>query len=274
MPAFLTPLSFIITSIAGWLNQYQQHSIDYLIEENRVLREQIGDRRLRFTDDQRRRLAVRAKQLSRKILAEVATIVTPETLLAWHRKLIATKYDGSRQRKPGRPRTDAEVEALIVRMAQENRTWGYDRIQGAMTNLGHELSAATIANILKRHGVEPASERKRKTTWKEFLSRHFHQIVATDFFTVEVWTKNGLLKDAEIEILHPRGDENLDPSTNARFTALGTSTKSSKPLAQQLIPDDDKTGGSRLLTMRCRYPHHWLPIACAFAHRHTTKCRT
>jgi transposase InsO family protein len=112
--------------------------------------------------------------------------------LTWHRKIIANKYDGSRQRKPGRPRTDTEIEALIVRMAQENRTWGYDRIQGAMTNLGHELSAATIANILKRHGVEPASERKRKTTWKEFLSRHFHQIVATDFFTVEVWTKNGL----------------------------------------------------------------------------------
>ena len=189
MPAFLTPLSFIITSIAGWLNQYQQHAIDYLIEENRVLREQIGDRRLRFTDDQRRRLAVRAKQLSRKILAEVATIVTPETLLTWHRKLIANKYDGSRQRKPGRPRTNAEVEALIVRMAQENRTWGYDRIQGAMTNLGHKLSAATIANILKRHGIEPAPRRKRKTTWKEFLSRHFDQIVATDFFTVEVWTK-------------------------------------------------------------------------------------
>jgi hypothetical protein len=81
MPAFLTPLSFIIRSVAGWLNQYQQHAIDCLIEENRVLREQIGDRRLRFTDDQRRRLAVRAKQLSRKILAEVATIVTPETLL-------------------------------------------------------------------------------------------------------------------------------------------------------------------------------------------------
>ena len=192
MPAFLTPLSFIITSIAGWLNQHQQHAIDYLIEENRVLREQIGDRRLRFTDDQRRRLAVRATQLSRKILAEVATIVTPETLLTWHRKLIANKYDGSRQRKPGRPRTDTEVEALIVRMAQENRTWGYDRIQGAMANLGHKLSAATIANILKRHGIEPAPRRKRKTTWKEFLSRHFDQIVATDFFTVEVWTRSGL----------------------------------------------------------------------------------
>ena len=192
MPGFLTLLSFIITCVAGCLNQHQQRAIDYLIEENRVLREQLGGRRLRFIDDQRRRLAARAKDLSRRVLAELATIVTPETLLAWHRKLIASKYDGSHQRKPGRPRTGEEVEALVVRMAQENRTWGYDRIQGAMMNLRHELSPTTIANILKRHGIEPAPERKRKTTWKEFLSRHFDQIAATDFFTVEVWTKNGL----------------------------------------------------------------------------------
>ena len=192
MPAFLTRFSFIIMSITGWLNQHQQHTIEYLIAENRVMREQIGDRRLRFSDDQRRRLALRAKLLSRKILAEVATIVTPETLLAWHRKLISNKYDGSRQRKPGRPRIEAEVEALIIRMTQENRTWGYDRIQGAMTNIGHILSALTIANILKRHGMEPAPERKRKTTWRKFLSQHVDQIVATDFFTVEVWTRNGL----------------------------------------------------------------------------------
>jgi len=153
----------MMTSIAGWLNQHQQHAIDYLMEENRVLREQIGTRRLRFTDDQLRRLASRGKDLSRKALAEIATIVTPETLLAWHRKLIASKYDGSSSRKTGRPRTGPEVEALIVRMAQENQTWGYDRIQGAMTNLGHELPA-TIANILKRHGMDPAPERKRKTS--------------------------------------------------------------------------------------------------------------
>jgi putative transposase len=137
-------------------------------------------------------LPVRAKQLSRRALAQVATIVTPETLLAWHRKLIALKYDGSAYRQPGRPRTQADVESLVVRMARENRTWGYDRILGGLGNLGHKLSANTIANILKRHGIEPAPERGRKTTWKEFISRHFDQIVATDFFTIEVWTKKGL----------------------------------------------------------------------------------
>ena len=106
-------------------------------EENRILREQLGDRRVRFNDDQRRRLAVRAKGLGRKLLAEVASLVTPDTLLAWHRKLIAEKYDSHNQRGPGRPRTRKEWQDLIVRMAEENRTWGYRRIQGAITNLGY-----------------------------------------------------------------------------------------------------------------------------------------
>jgi len=147
---------------------------------------------VRFNDDQRRRLAVRAKKLGRRVLNELATIVTPETLLAWHRKLITEKYDGSASRMPGRPRTVAEVETLVVRMAEENRNWGYRRIQGALANLGYVLAHNTIAKVLKQHGVEPAPERSRKTTWKEFLSRHWEQMVASDFFTVEVWTKKGL----------------------------------------------------------------------------------
>ena len=192
MLSFLNPVSFVIACLAGWLSEHQQRAIDYLIEENCVLREQVGGRRLRFTDDQRRRLAVRAKELSRSALTEVANIVTPETLLAWHRRLIANKYDGSERRGPGRPRIKLEIEALILRLAEENRQWGYDRIQGALANLGHQLSPNTIANILKRHGIEPAPERKHKTTWKEFIARHAAQIVATDFFTIEVWTKKGL----------------------------------------------------------------------------------
>src|SRR5262245_31316307 len=123
MRAGLDPVSFLGTSI-GWINQRQQEVIDYLIEENRVLREQIGNRRLRFTDDQRRRLAAKAKKLGRKVLEQVATIVTPQTLLAWHQKLIAKKYDGSANRTPGRPKTLAEISELVVRMAEENRTWG------------------------------------------------------------------------------------------------------------------------------------------------------
>src|SRR4051794_40625307 len=174
------------------MNHQQQQAIEYLREENRVLREQLGGRRLRLTNDQRRRLAARAKGLGRKLLAEVATIVTPETLLAWHRKLIAQKYDGSGQRGPGRPRTAGEIEDLVVRLAEENRDWGYRRIQGALSHLGHQLARSTIAAILARHGLEPAPERHRKTTWKEFLARHWELIVAADFFTVEVWTRKGL----------------------------------------------------------------------------------
>src|SRR3989441_12949880 len=109
MRAALDPFSFVVISIAGWISSHQQHVINYLIEENRVLREQISNRRLRFNDDQRRRLAVKAKKLGRRILAQVATVVTPETLLAWHRKLVAKKYDGRAQRSAGRPQTAAEI---------------------------------------------------------------------------------------------------------------------------------------------------------------------
>src|SRR5438477_12914395 len=125
MRAALGPFSFLVVSIAGWMNQRQQQVIEYLIEENRVLREQIGDRRMRFTNDQRCRLAARAKKLSRRLLAQVATIVTPQTLLAWHRKLIAKKYDGSAYRTPGRPPTATEISDLVLRMARENRPWCY-----------------------------------------------------------------------------------------------------------------------------------------------------
>ncbi|HKD09619.1 MAG TPA: hypothetical protein VKB79_27180 [Bryobacteraceae bacterium] len=132
-------------------------------------------------------MAAKAKGIGRKLLAEMATIVTPETLLRWHRRLIAQKHDGSRKRDPGRPRTAAAIERLVVQMAQENRQWGYRRIQGALANLGHTAAASTIADILRRNGIEPAPERSRKPSWKEFLTQHWELIVAADFFTVEVW---------------------------------------------------------------------------------------
>src|SRR4051794_33698716 len=121
MPTVLDPFRFVLIAVAGWMNQRQLQMIEYLREENRVLREQLGDRRLRLTDNQRRRLAARAKGLGRKVLAELTTIVTPETLLRWHQRLIAQKYDGSGHRRPGRPRTAASVEDLVVQMAEQNR---------------------------------------------------------------------------------------------------------------------------------------------------------
>ena len=142
------------------MNHEQQQILDYLREENRILHAQLGTPRLRFDDEQRRRLAVRAKLLGRRVLAEVATIVTPDTLLRWHRKLIAEKYDGSAKRSPGRPTKATDLAALIVRMATENRDWGYRRIQGALSNLGHMVAPGTVANILRN----TASSRPRNGT--------------------------------------------------------------------------------------------------------------
>ena len=190
----LDPFRFLASVLAGWANQQQQHAIEYLREENRVLREQLAGKRIRYTDDQRRRLAEKAKTLGRRALDQIATLVRPETLLAWHRKLIAQKYDGSRTRGPGRPRVMNEIRDLTVRIAKENHTWGYTRIQGALSNLGHVVGRGTIANILREHGIEPAPERCRQTTWREFLKFHWEMIAAADFFTVEVWTRYGLLR--------------------------------------------------------------------------------
>src|SRR5262249_13963953 len=119
----IDPFRFLASVLAGWTTQRQQDALEYLREENRVLREQLGNRRIRFTDEQRVRLAEKATGLGRKALGEVATLVTPETLLAWHRKLIAQKYDGSGRRGPGRPRVINEIRKLIVEMARQNRSW-------------------------------------------------------------------------------------------------------------------------------------------------------
>ena len=153
------PFRLLLFAVSGWMNLQEQRIIDYLRDENRILHAQLGTRRLRFDDEQRRRLAVRAKLLGRRVLAEVATIVTPDTLLRWHRKLIADKYDGSTKRGSGRPTKAADLVALIVRMATENRDWGYRQIQGALSNLGHMVARGTVANILKkRHRAVPATE--------------------------------------------------------------------------------------------------------------------
>jgi putative transposase len=175
---------------------------EYLVTENRILRQQITGR-VRLSDGERKTLAELGKRLGKQALKEVASIVTPDTILAWHRKLIAKKYDGSEHRQaPGRPTIDAELEALVVRMAHENRSWGYDRIAGALAHLGYTISDQTVGNILKRHGIPPVPERKRMTTWKEFIRTHLDVLVATDFFTTEVWTACGLVTYYILFFLH------------------------------------------------------------------------
>jgi len=192
MSSAIQPFHLLVIAVAGWLNRQQQVVIDYLIEENRVLKEQVEGQRLRFTDEQRMRLAVKAKGLGRRLLDELETLVTPDTLLAWHRKLIAQKWTYAKK-GPGRPRVAQEITDLILRMARDNTSWGYDRIQGALANLGHVIAPNTVKNILKRHGIEPAPDRQKRTSWKAFLKAHWDVMAATDFFTVEVWTPRGLL---------------------------------------------------------------------------------
>src|SRR5712691_11301825 len=178
----------LLASITGTVDQELLVRNEYLVTENRILRNQIKGR-VRLSDGERQALAEIAQKLGKKALGEVAKIVKPDTILAWHRKLVAQKFDGSPQRKaPGRPTIDQKLEALIVRMAQENRSWGYDRIVGALANLGYTVSDQTVGNILKRHGIPSAPERKTTTSWKEFIRTHMAVLVATDFFTAEVWT--------------------------------------------------------------------------------------
>ena len=138
------PFAFFLLLFSGWVNRHQQAVIDYLLEENRVLRAERGRRRLRLTDEQRRRLAVKGRFLGRRRLGDIAGIVTPDTILRWYRRLVAKKYDGSTVRRAGRPRTTPDLAALVVRLATENPTWGYTRIRGGLTHLGHDVARNTI----------------------------------------------------------------------------------------------------------------------------------
>ena len=190
MTADLYPLQVLLLTLAGWVNRHQQHVIEYLVEENRVLKEQVKGRRLRLTDDQRRRLAVKGRRLGRRFLRQVATIVTPDTILRWHRQLIARKWTFEPKR-PGHPGIMREISSLILRIATENPGWGYTRIQGALKNLGHVVVRSTVAKVLKANGISPAPD--RPSSWRTFLRAHWGAIAGADFFTSEVWTPRGLI---------------------------------------------------------------------------------
>ena len=187
-------LQFLMLIFAGWVNRSQQEVIEYLQAENQVLREQLCGKRLLFTDRQRRRLAAKAKVIGRHGLFEIGTLVTPDTLVRWYRMLIAKKYDGSAARSAGRPKTAAEIEQLIVEMARGNSTWGYTRIRGALYNLGHDIGRNTIKRILLDNGIDPAPLRDKGMSWETFLKAHWGAIAATDFFSVEVLTRKGLVR--------------------------------------------------------------------------------
>jgi putative transposase len=235
----------LLAYVTGLVNQRLLLQCEYLVAENRILRSHVSGR-LRLSDPERSTLAEIGKRLGRQHLAQVACIARPDTILAWYRRLIARKFDGSKHRSfPGRPRVDSTVEALIIRMAQKNSGWGYDRIAGALANLGHKVSDQTIGNILKRHGIAPAPKRSQNTTWKDFISAHMAVLAGTDFFTVEVLTWRGLVTYYVLFFLHLE---------TRRVTLAGITRHPTETWMTQMARNAvDQTSGT---LSRCRYVLH------------------
>ena len=186
-------LQVLIVMLASWINRQQEHAIIYLCEENRLLRAKRKGRRLNLTDTERRRLAVLAHPIGRKRLKAVASIATPDTLQRWYRHLVVQEPSRMIARKqPGRPRVPEEIEHLVVRMVNENRTWGYRRIQGALANLGYPIDSGTVRHILRRHHIDPAPTRRQGgMSWVQFFKLHWDVLQATDFFAAQgahLWT--------------------------------------------------------------------------------------
>jgi hypothetical protein len=181
----------ILAYITGTMDQELLLRNEYLDADNRILKAQLK-MPLRLTDPERMTLAEIAHRLSRKALEDVANTAKPCVIMGWYRRLVARKFDGSKSRHfPGRPRINEEIEQGVARMAKENSDWGYDRIVGAMANIGYRLSDQTVGNILQRHGIPPAPERKRTTTWTDFIRTHMSVLAGTEFFSVEVLTLRG-----------------------------------------------------------------------------------
>jgi putative transposase len=233
-------LRFLLLALAGWWSEQRQEAVAYLLEENRILRAQLGGRRVRLTDADRRRLARCGHRLGRRRLRAVATIVTPDTILRWHRQLVARKwtYARGRSRRAG---VLAEIRRLVVRMAGENPTWGYTRLRGALQNVGHHVGRSTIARMLKAEGIAPVPD--RPTSWQTFLRAHWGAIAGADFFTTEVWTWHGLVTHYTVFVID---------LASRRVHLLGSTPHPDDVFMRQVTrtvtaPDDGALSGHRVL---------------------------
>ena len=150
MNIVLQPWQLVFAILSGWVHQRQQQIIEFQDSMIISLMQSQGKKRILLTDNQRRLLAVKGKALGRKTLRELTTIVTPDTILRWHRELVAQKWDHSDKRKSavGRPRLRQVIVDLILRFAKQNSSWGYDRIQGALANIGYHICDTTVGNVL------------------------------------------------------------------------------------------------------------------------------
>jgi transposase len=179
----------LLAYISGSVDEELLLRNEYLVAENHILRDQIKGR-VQLSDAERQTLAEIGKKLGKQALEEIATAAKPDTILGWHRKLVAQKFDGSDQRQPrGRPRVEKDVEDLVVEMAKANRSWGYDRLAGALAALGYAISDQTVGNILKRRGLPPAPERQKTRTWREFSHPAPPYAVFKHIFLMVFWPR-------------------------------------------------------------------------------------
>ena len=190
----IKPNIILLSMLAGWINRQQQEAINYLLEENRILKDkylaETGRKRIILNDRQRRRLAVLAKRVGRKMLFDISDIFSPDTLLTWYRKLVAAKYDGSKTRsKYGRRTIPDKVRQQIIDIAKDHKHLGCRKLYGYLKYLGIKVSPASVSRILREAGIEPSPDRPERTTWSEFVKAHWESLCAIDFFTKEIFTR-------------------------------------------------------------------------------------
>jgi putative transposase len=226
----------VVTCLAYCLDQELWKPIDYLKEQIRVLKEQQEkDKRILLDNRQRIRLAAKAKHLTRGLLETTTVLFTPETLLGWYRKLIAQKYDGSKNRRtPGRPKISQEIIDLVIRFKQENPRWGYTRIRDYIAHLGHKIGETTVKNILIENGYDPEPDLTCKTTWKEFLRSRWHVLAACDLFSVEPFVKGKLVRYLVFFAIHV---------ATRKVEILGVDAQPNGPWMEQIARNVSGEGG-------------------------------
>src|SRR4030042_588445 len=186
----------LVTCLAYCIDRELWKALGYPQEQVRVLKEpQEDDKRILLNDQQRMRLASKARRRTRKLLKETSILFTPDTILGWYRRLIAQKYDGRENcQNPGRPKISQEITDLVIRFKEENPRWGYTRIRDYLVSLGHKIGETTVKNILLENGYDPEPDLTRKTTWKEFIKNHWGVVAAGDFFSIEPLVKGKLIR--------------------------------------------------------------------------------
>ena len=189
MPFSFQPWKIVLAALSELVRKEQEKVIDYLQLENQILREKLSGNRVLLNDDQRRLLAVKGKALGRQQLKKIATVAQADTILRWHRELVELNTYTKPKQNVGRPATDKEIVDLVLRMARENGSWGYKRIEGALQNVAYSICSSTVANILKQHGIEPAPTRMRTISWSTSIKAHWDVFNGLDLNAITLWLR-------------------------------------------------------------------------------------